>query len=107
MAENFYLDEPAFEGVTDDLLVTGTNFKTAHTKLNGVLTAYQGCWGDDEIGMAFQNNYWENAEKVREGTENGGEGLIETARTSRKSAEYLSSVDEQTAQYLDSQVHPE
>jgi hypothetical protein len=107
MAENFYLDEPALDGVADGVLVTGTNFTTAHTKLNDTLLATQGCWGDDDIGKAFEGNYWENAEKVRTGTEGAGEGLVGTSKNMKKSAANLASVDEETAKRLDSQIEEE
>jgi hypothetical protein len=107
MADNFYLDEPAFDGVTDDMLVTGSNLTTAHGKLNRVLLATQGCWGDDDIGKAFEGKYWENAEKVRTGMDGAGEGIVETSKSARKTARDLSSVDEQTAKWLDSQIEEE
>jgi len=104
MADDFYLDEPAFEGVTDGMLVTGNNLTTAYTDLDGVLLATQGCWGDDEIGKAFEGNYWENAEKVRTGMDGAGDGIVETSRSARLTARDLASVDEQTAKWLDSQI---
>ncbi|TDV42172.1 hypothetical protein [Actinophytocola oryzae] len=107
MAENFYLDEPALDSVADGILVTGTNFTSAYKDLDGVLTATQGCWGDDEIGKAFEKNYWENGEKVWTGTEGAGEGLTETSKNMKKSAANLSSVDEETAKWLDSQIEEE
>jgi hypothetical protein len=107
MADDFYLDEPAFEGVTDNILVTGTNLNTAYGKLNGVLLSTQGCWGDDDIGKAFEGNYWENAEKVRTGMDGAGDGIVETSKNARKSAQYLSTLDEENARYIDSQVEEE
>jgi hypothetical protein len=107
MAENFYLDEPAFEGVADNILVSGTNLGTAYGKLNDVLLATQGCWGDDDIGKAFEKNYWENAEEVRVGMANAGEGLVETSKNVRKKAEVLADLDERNAKWLDSQVGEE
>lgn len=104
MADDFYLDESAFEGVTDSLVTTGMNLDDAVKELNDVLLATEGCWGDDEIGKAFASNYWAIAEQVRTGMEGAGTGIVETARTMRKSAADLASVDEQTAKSLDSQI---
>jgi hypothetical protein len=107
MAENFFLDEPAFEGVTDGMVVAGTNLNTAYVALDGVLTATQGCWGDDDIGKAFEKNYWENAEEVWTGMETAGEGINGTAQGARRKARDLASLDERNAKWLDSQVPEE
>jgi hypothetical protein len=107
MADNFYLDEPAFEGVTDSMLVTGTNLGTDYDNLNGVLLATQGCWGDDEIGKAFEGNYWEDAEDIRVKLAPAGEGLVTSAKGVRGKARDLASLDEENARWLDSQVEEE
>jgi hypothetical protein len=107
MADQFYLDEPALEGVTDSMIVAGTNLDTAWKKLDGVLTATQGCWGDDDIGKAFEGNYWEKADEVWTATEHAGEGINGTADYVRKKARYLEGLDERNARYIDSQLPQE
>jgi hypothetical protein len=101
MADKFYLDEDAFDDFARDLREIGKEFDLGQRELAQTLNMYTGAWGNDEIGKAFEKNYWENAEKVREGTEDAGEGVVDTARQSKKFAHYLDSLDEETARKMD------
>ncbi len=101
MAKDFYLDESAFGSVVGGLDGTGHGLKGDQVRLSTTLDQYTGCWGDDEIGKAFENNYWANAEKIRLGTGDAADGIIGTAESAGETAEILASVDEETARRLD------
>lgn len=107
MADNFFLDGTEFEGVTDDLRSTGSDLKADQLLLSNTLVRYNGCWGDDEIGKAFEKNYWGNAEEIRLGTATAGDGIIGTADGAKQSAENLLSVDEATAKWMDEHTKPQ
>lgn len=104
MADEFFLDESQFRGVTSDIRSTGSKLQAAHRTLNDTLGQFQGCWGDDDIGKAFEGNYWANAEKVRIGLAEAGPGLVTTGDNVQKKADQLADVDDETADWLDKQV---
>ncbi|MFC5291147.1 hypothetical protein ACFPM7_29200 [Actinokineospora guangxiensis] len=101
MAKDFYLDGQEFGVVTGDLRRTGSNLGDDQARLTTTLSQYTGCWGDDEIGKAFETNYWGNSEKVRLGSGTAAEGIVNTADSAKKTGEVLTSVDEETARRLD------
>lgn len=104
MSDDFYLDAPAFAGFAKDLRGTGSTFTSAQERLSDTLARYTGCWGDDEIGKAFESNYWENSEKVRVGAGQAGHGIVGTADNAERSGEVLSGVDTETAGRIDAQT---
>ena len=105
MPDEFYLDPAEFRVVSRDLLDAGTDLEAAQRRLSDVLDHYSGAWGSDDIGKAFETNYYENSEKVRIGSGKVAGGIIKTARGAQKSADTLASLDEESAKRLDAQNH--
>jgi hypothetical protein len=101
MADEFYLDPAEFRVVSRNLRDAGADLKAAQQRLSDVLEQYTGAWGSDEIGKAFEKNYYENAEKVRIGSGKAAGGIIKTADGAQKSADTLASLDEESARRLD------
>lgn len=107
MADEFYLDPERFRVVSRDLHDVGTDLKAAQRRLSGILDQYTGAWGSDDIGKAFEKNYYENAEKVRTGSGKAAHGIVETAGNAQKSANNLASLDEESAKKLDAKTKTE
>lgn len=106
MPDDFYLDPAEFRVVSRDLRDAGRDLEAAQRRLSDVLDQYTGAWGSDDIGKAFEKNYYENAEKVRIGSGKAAGGIIDTARNSQKSADNLASLDEESARRLDAKTKP-
>lgn len=104
MADEFYLDPDRFRAVSRDLREVGTDLNAAQRRLSGILDQYTGAWGSDDIGKAFEGNYYENAEKVRIGSGKAARGIIATAGNAQKSANNLASLDEESAKRLDAKT---
>jgi len=104
MADDFYLDPDGFRGVSCDLRQTGTDLKAAQQRLSDILGQYTGAWGSDDIGKAFEKNYYPNAEKVRTGAGTGADGIVDSAGDAQKSADNLASVVEDSAKQLDART---
>jgi hypothetical protein len=107
MADEFYLDPDKFRVVSRDLGQAGTDLKAAQQRLSGILVQYTGAWGSDDIGKAFETNYYANAEMVRTGAGTAGDGIVDSARSAQQSADNLASVDEESAKKLDAQTETE
>jgi hypothetical protein len=107
MADDFFLDNSQFRRVTNDLHSTGSDLVANSDSLVSELDSYVGCWGSDDIGKGFEENYWVNAQALLTGLEGAGDGVIETADYAQQSADNLESVDEETARWLDSQTETE
>jgi len=106
MADKFYLDPDEFREVSRDLREAGTDLKAAQRRLSRILDQYTGAWGSDDIGKAFETNYYENAEKVRIGAGKAGDAIVDTAGSAQKAANNLASLDEESARKLDAQTKP-
>jgi hypothetical protein len=106
MADEFFLDEDEHREFTKSLENIGLGLISDHQTLSDKLAPYQGAWGTDEIGKAFEGNYLVNAEDLMAATKGAGEALVETAKYSQESADYLASVDDETARWIDSQTEP-
>ncbi|GHF44857.1 uncharacterized protein YukE [Amycolatopsis bartoniae] len=101
MAENFRLDPAALEEATRRLGSLGDRITTAYHELAGVLDEHDGCWGEDDIGKAFAQNYVPNAKQVREGAEQAGPGVIELRNDIDDASKTFQSVDEDEARRID------
>lgn len=103
MADDFYLDEDGVVRFAKGLKRTGRRLEDSYEELTNTLTGYVGCWGNDEIGKGFETNYWDNSQKLLEGMGPAGEGLVDSANNTKKTARYFADLDLNTAKRLDSQ----
>ncbi|MDT8912077.1 hypothetical protein [Amycolatopsis sp. PS_44_ISF1] len=109
MADDFYLDEGAYDGIMDDLKTVGTAYGDGFRKLTAVLDQYDGAWGGDDIGKAFAEKYIEEGH-VNDHVNNygqGEEGLVESAKNGKESAKTLAELDYENAKDLDSKTTAE
>ena len=58
------VDIPAVGGALDNLDAIGDRFETAVAELKRVAAELHGCWGDDEFGKRFAENYLPYAEET-------------------------------------------
>lgn len=103
MAEDFYLDEDGMRGVTGGMRFSGEEMKSAFTDLENGLAPFVGCWGNDEIGKAFEKNYWPNASMMLDGYRPAGDDMVKGADVTMDNVTYFASLDEDNAKWLDSQ----
>lgn len=107
MAEEFYLDPDLYRQATRQLEEAGKKLEAAQKRLAGTLDQYEGCWGDDEIGKAFQKGYYDNAEKLVDGLGKAATGLVESASVARQNAEDFMKLDQDEAQRIDNAFDPQ
>lgn len=103
MADDFYLDENGVLGVADGMRRTGDALSSSFNSVNDALNKDVGCWGNDEIGKSFEQNYWANATKMLDSYRPAGQDLIDGANNMARTARDLASVDLENAKWLDSQ----
>lgn len=103
MADDFYLDEDGVVHFANGLKGTGKRTSGSYEDLTRTLTEYVGCWGGDEIGKGFEENYWDNSQKFIVGMKGGGEDIVDGADNAKKAAHRFAELDLKTAKWLDSQ----
>ena len=104
MAEKFHLDNHLMRHVTTRLADIGGDFAASSKKLTRTLDQYEGCWGEDDIGKAFDKQYSDNAGKLLDIHKQDGKYLTEAAENAGKSADNVDKVDTKTARKIDSKV---
>lgn len=104
MAENFRLDPQALSTANGEFKIVGDNLGDAFTVLTGVLDDHDGCWGDDDIGKAFEKNYKEPAKEVRGYAGDAIEGMGELNEGVDESRETFEGVDYENAKKIDASV---
>lgn len=62
MAEDFYMDEEMMTEVVSEFRRIGQDTQQIHDELVAVLRAFDGCWGNDEYGSNFAQQYVPGAE---------------------------------------------
>ncbi|GAA4531754.1 hypothetical protein [Amycolatopsis samaneae] len=108
MADEFYLDEAAYDGIMTDLQSIGHGIGSSFQTLADVLLEHDGAWGTDDIGKAFAKKY------LGEGPDDGAradvvalggveENLDKSAEIGKKNARNFASVDRETAKKMDLQ----
>ncbi|SEF38522.1 hypothetical protein SAMN05421837_1262 [Amycolatopsis pretoriensis] len=106
MADKLFIDPEGMRSATQQLTNLAADLKAAQGKLSDVLAQYEGAWGTDEPGEAFEKNYYQKAEKDRKGLGNAAEGMAASARNMQKSAEFMEGLDSSAAQAFDEQPPP-
>ncbi|MFD9888105.1 hypothetical protein ACFWY9_02095 [Amycolatopsis sp. NPDC059027] len=108
MADEFYLDEAAYDGIMTDLQNIGHRIGTSYKGLADVLLEFDGAWGSDDIGKAFEKKY------LGEGPNDGAradvvalggveDNLDKSGDVGKKNARNFASVDRDTAKKMDLQ----
>lgn len=75
MAETFFHDPDALSVGIDRLRGVSTDLDAVKTDLKAVLEEHYGCWGDDEIGKKFAENFTGPLDDLEEGAENAPKGI--------------------------------
>ncbi|GAA1981819.1 hypothetical protein [Amycolatopsis minnesotensis] len=108
MADDFFLDETAYDAIMTDLQSTGQKIGESYQLLTDVLLEYDGAWGGDDIGKAFEKKYLGDSDdsgargdlKAFDGVE---DNIKEVADIGKKNAKTFAGLDHDTAQRLDLQ----
>jgi hypothetical protein len=108
MADEFYLDESAYDAIMTDLQNVGHEIGGDFKRLSDVLVQYDGAWGNDDIGKAFAMKYLGEKDKggalsdipALAGVE---ENLVDSGDIGKKNARNFSEVDKETAEKMDLQ----
>jgi uncharacterized protein YukE len=101
MADKLFIDLEGMRAATQQLTHLAADLKTAQQKLSDVLGQYDGAWGTDEPGQAFEKNYYQKAEEDRKGLGEAAEGMSASSDNMQKSAEFMESLDSSAAQAFD------
>ncbi|MFC3456259.1 hypothetical protein [Amycolatopsis speibonae] len=101
MTENFRLDVEALEQVALKLGGAEECFAAALGELNVQLAGADGCWGDDEIGKAFEKKYCGSAEQSQVSAVELGEVTARVPSVLRTAAERFIDVDQASARKID------
>ena len=101
MTENFRLDPEALERTKKALADAGEQFSQSLARLGEVLNAHEGCWGDDEIGTAFEKKYQEPANGTRTLAGNAHESINNIAPVLGDVSRVLQEVDMKGARKID------
>jgi hypothetical protein len=106
MADKFFIDQSGVKSVTQELGHLAADLKTAQRKLSDVLAQYEGAWGTDEVGEAFEKNYYQKAEEDRKGLGEAAEGMAASAESIQKAADNFVGLDEAAAKKYDETPPP-
>lgn len=108
MADEFFLDEAAYDGIMTELQGVGRKIGSSYQGLADVLLEYDGAWGGDDIGKAFANKYLgmtPDSGARGDVVALGGveDNLVKSADIGMKNAANFASVDHDTAKEMDLQ----
>jgi len=101
MSDGFYLDPDGLASATKKINDAATALGGKLVKLKGVLDQHDGCWGTDDIGKAFAQNYQGGADNLKEGSDNASQNMGSLAENLDGSAKDLEAVDEEQAAAMD------
>ena len=101
MAENFYLDPDGLDDAVRAMRVHGLDLSEAYAELKGVLDAHHGCWGADDIGNAFAQNYAPQSADFTTNSKQAADSLPSLSDDIRESSRVFQSVDEDNARQID------
>ncbi|TVT18521.1 hypothetical protein FNH05_35490 [Amycolatopsis rhizosphaerae] len=101
MTENFRLDPDGLSAATKRLGAMGEKLRASYTELVRVLDEHDGCWGGDDIGKSFAQNYVPNARKARDSAQEATEGIVQLGDDTDSAAATFESVDHDSAQRID------
>jgi uncharacterized protein YukE len=101
MAEKFRLDPEALERTKNALAGASEQFSQALAQLGGVLNDHEGCWGDDQIGVAFKKKYQQPAKDARTYAGNANESVANIPPMLDEVAQALQGLDQDSAKRID------
>jgi hypothetical protein len=110
VAERFSLDPEDARRAAESIRAAGEELLAAHRQLLEELASLHGCWGDDELGRAFEKSYVSNAETTKENTGilatnvvNVGNYVIDMVKEfTQTDAEYAQRIDKLLADDVES-----
>ena len=97
MAKDFYLDPERLEAANSKIRAAHGGLESAFQDLTGILDDHHGCWGDDDIGKAFEKNYTEPEKSIREASKVLIEGVDGTADQIATNVRDFQELDQQNA----------
>ncbi|MGW4135120.1 WXG100 family type VII secretion target [Amycolatopsis japonica] len=104
MVEKFRLDPEGVSAATARLGDLGERLRGAVRDLELTLNERHGCWGSDDIGEAFAQNYVGPSEEAREGAHMAAEGTTRLRDNIDKNVALLEQVDEVSAARMDASM---
>jgi hypothetical protein len=101
VADRFELDEEAAREAADRAQSAGERLLDAHRALVTVLDELHGCWGDDDVGKAFSNEYVGLADATRANTGVLGTNLSDVGDFVDSAVSDFTRTDEENARAVD------
>ncbi|RSN04059.1 hypothetical protein DMC63_39950 [Streptomyces sp. WAC 05977] len=101
MPETFRLDPEGASAAAARLGALGEMLQNSLRVLEGTLDDHHGCWGKDDIGKAFANNYVPPSDEARQGARAAAEGTVQLEDGIKKSVEVLKDLDQASAARID------
>ena len=95
MADDFYLDPDGMRDANQRIKTAHDEMSAAFDELNAELTELYGCWGNDDVGKAFGENYKEPAKNINEGSQGILDGVHELTGSLDEAVDEFVEVDEQ------------
>ncbi|MFD9697999.1 WXG100 family type VII secretion target [Lentzea sp. NPDC059081] len=98
MADNrFRLDPALVQSAVAQVTEAGEAVTAALAKLNGVLDHFDGCWGDDDIGKAFEQKYRTPSTTTRKDAEGTTGAITGAAAHLADASRNFQQLDEESA----------
>ncbi|WP_258346229.1 WXG100 family type VII secretion target [Saccharopolyspora gregorii] len=95
MADDFYLDPDGMRDANQRIKTAHDEMSAAFDELNAELAELYGCWGNDDVGKAFEGNYKEPAENIKKGSQGILDGVNELTGMLDETVDEFVAVDEQ------------
>ena len=103
MADEFFLDQDTLSQATGGLRSEAADFGRALAGLINVTQQLDGCWGNDDAGKSFANNYVKPAGEAISGSQQIHKGVNQTSDELDNSANQFAGLDKDAAKQLDQQ----
>jgi hypothetical protein len=101
MTENFRLVPEQATAAANDLNDLGERLRRSFGTLIGVLDEHDGCWGEDDIGKAFEQNYVPHAKQARESARQAIAGIVDLAASTKQNIDIFQDLDYESARRID------
>jgi uncharacterized protein YukE len=101
MTDNFRLVPDQATEATKKLAELGEALRSSFQTLTGVLDQHDGCWGEDDIGKSFEQNYVPHAEEARKNAGQTTTAIVGLADATSQAVETFQEVDYESARQID------
>ncbi|MCA1185266.1 WXG100 family type VII secretion target [Saccharopolyspora sp. 6T] len=95
MADDFYLDPDGMRAANQRIKTAHSEMEAAFDELSAELAELYGCWGNDDVGKAFEENYKEPEKNIKEGSKGILDGVDELTGSLDEAVDEFVEVDEQ------------